>query len=332
MARALRKKYAGAKYHVTNRGNGRERVFYRADDRERFLDQLRDALVKDSVVLYAYCLMPNHFHLFVETPAGNIDKFMGRLTTAYAMYFRYKHYRPGHCFQSRYKAPVVEGDDYIVRLTRYIHLNVVKTQACAGLSDEQKWERLLSYRWNSALGYLRAKDSEEYVDYRWLDLFGKRKRGAYGRYLRQMLSGQDEVLQEAMESSSYALGTEEFRAEVEEWVRREAEGRARAVDVSVPEEDPVGLRLIEDAVASYFEVSVDDLHTPRRRLGSANAVFVELACRLGRRSQREVADYLGGVSEHAVSKARRKFRQQLADDATLATSMADIVQTLTAKG
>ncbi len=77
MPRHLRRRYEGAKYHVTNRGNGRERIFYRNDDYERFFRQLTEGLEKDQVTLYAYCLMPNHYHLFVETPSGNIDRFMG---------------------------------------------------------------------------------------------------------------------------------------------------------------------------------------------------------------------------------------------------------------
>jgi len=168
MARHLRKRYAGAKYHVTNRGNGRNGVFYCEDDYGRFMEQLTTAAWKDGVVVYAYCLMPNHYHLFVETPWGNIDRFMDRLGTAYAMYFRYKHYRPGHCFQGRYKAPLVSGDDYIVRLTRYIHLNPVCVRGMKNRESAEKWEYLRRYRWSSLRGYLNGKEAEDLVDYRWL--------------------------------------------------------------------------------------------------------------------------------------------------------------------
>jgi len=68
-------------------------------------------------------LMPNHYHLLVETPLGNVPRFMQRLNTAYSMYFRLQHRRPGHCFQGRYGAKLVRGEDYLLRLTRYIHLN-----------------------------------------------------------------------------------------------------------------------------------------------------------------------------------------------------------------
>jgi putative transposase len=86
--RRPRKKYPGAKYHVTNRGDGREKVFYHDGDRARFIEQLQDALKTDGVLLYAYCLLPNHFHLPIETPRANIDRCVARLETAYGMYFR----------------------------------------------------------------------------------------------------------------------------------------------------------------------------------------------------------------------------------------------------
>jgi REP element-mobilizing transposase RayT len=90
MPRKWRIRFVGARYHVTSRGNGRETIFYSDQDRERFLEQLDAALAADGVMLYAYCLMPNHYHLLVETPLGNIQRFMHRLNTAYSMYFRYK--------------------------------------------------------------------------------------------------------------------------------------------------------------------------------------------------------------------------------------------------
>ena len=83
MSRPWRIRFGGAKYHVTVRGNNRQCVFHADADYLRFLAQLSDCLEKDRVILYAYVLMPNHFHLFVETPGGNLSRFMQRLNTAY---------------------------------------------------------------------------------------------------------------------------------------------------------------------------------------------------------------------------------------------------------
>jgi len=183
-------RFAGAKYHLTVRGNARQKVFLTDADYERFLAQLDAALAADGVIVYAYVLMPNHYHLLVETPLGNVQRFMQRLNTAYGMYFRFKHGRPGHCFQGRYGAKVVSGDEYLVRLTRYVHLNPVKVKALEQASASERVARLNRYPWSSYRGYAGLVEAEARVDYRWLGLMGRRTRrgaqAAYRAYVEQM--------------------------------------------------------------------------------------------------------------------------------------------------
>jgi REP element-mobilizing transposase RayT len=110
MPRPPRIDFPGALYHVTSRGNGRADILWNDDDRERFVGQLSHHLRLASAQLYAYVLRDNHFHLLVRTPRANLSAFMQRLLTAYALYARYKHRRPGHVFQGRFKAKLVEDD------------------------------------------------------------------------------------------------------------------------------------------------------------------------------------------------------------------------------
>ena len=159
MPRPWRARYAGAKYHLTSRGNARQDIFLSDNDLARFVDQLASALEKDEVVLYAYVLMKNHYHLFVETPLGNVQRFMQRLNTAYSMYFRYKHGQPGHCLQGRYKAKLVNGDDYVSRLIRYMHLNPVQTAEKKKQSVSARTQCLTDYVWSSYRGYIRRGDA-----------------------------------------------------------------------------------------------------------------------------------------------------------------------------
>ena len=331
MPRSARQQYTGAKYHVVNRGNGRQIIFRGAEDYKRFLKQLCDALAWDGVVLYAYCLMPTHIHLFVETPAANLDRFMGRLSTAYAMYFRYKHNRPGHCFQGRYKAPLVAGSEYILRLTRYIHLNPVQGDTAASWPVERRWDLARTYRWSSLAGYL-AGGEDVPVDYRWLRLVDaaseKQARLAYAQYMQQALYTPDVVLGEAMKASCYALGDAAFRMEVDERVRREAEKWSSLTDIAMPAATPVSLDRIATAVAAAFGVGVEALYAPRLRVGVARGVFLELACTMGNLRQREVARALGGLSEHAVSKQRRKLRAVLAADIRVRRILDELQQNL----
>ncbi|MFZ4394061.1 MAG: transposase [Kiritimatiellia bacterium] len=320
---------------MMNRGNGRQLIFRGAGDYARFLEQLCDALAWDGVVLYAYCLMPTHIHLFVETPAANLDRFMGRLTTAYAMYFRYKHNRPGHCFQGRYKAPLVAGEDYILRLTRYIHLNPVQGDIAENWPVERRWDLARNYRWSSLAGYLAGGADAVPVDYRWLRLVDasgeKQARLAYVKYMQQTLHRTDDVLDEAMKASRYALGDAAFRAEVEDWVRGEAAKWSLQSDLTMPVSTPVSLDRVAAAVAKAFGVGTDALYAARQRVGAARGVFLELACTMGNMRQREVARALGSLSEHAVSKQRRQLRIAMAGDKRLRRIFDELQEALKSK-
>jgi putative transposase len=322
MPRPWRITYAGAMYHVTSRGNGRERVFLCDDDCERFLEQLDAALEKDEVTLYAYVLMPNHYHLLVRTPLGNIKRFMQRLNTAYGMYFRFKHRKPGHCFQGRYGAKLVGGDEYIIRLTRYIHLNPVKTEQMKSSSAAEKVRALDNWRWSSYGGYVDESRGEERIDYRWLKLMHratqKGRREAYRGYIARMLTSDDEELKVALGMSRYAVGDEGFIRESESDLREMEVARYIEGDVIRPKERVSEIGVVEIAVSREFGVKVQDLHYDGHRAGLAKTVAVELSCRLTGKSQREVGMYYGYGHESSVGKQRKLLASLTAGDAGLA--------------
>jgi hypothetical protein len=262
--------------------------------------------------------MPNHFHLFVETPNANLGRFMGRLTTAYAMYWRYRRRKPGHCFQNRYKAALVEGDSYALALTRYIHLNPVKTRAAAGMTATEMWKTVATCQWNSARGYLDAKCAGELVDYRWLDVLGNGSRDAgrreYEKYLKAFLARDDEEFLNVMSKGQYAIGDKDFQQETTEWAIAQGRRRKRPVDAIVPEKEPVSMAMIERVVVREFNLKAGLLKCKSARLGLARWFLVELACTLGGLTQRAVADNFGGVTEHAIGKTRQRLRLRLATD------------------
>jgi REP element-mobilizing transposase RayT len=119
MARPLRLEFAGALYHVTARGDGREDI-YRADgDRRLFLDVLGEVWERFNWTVHAYCLMTNHYHLLVETPDANLAKGMRQLNGVYTQRFNRIYERVGHVFQGRYKAILVQKQTYLLELARY---------------------------------------------------------------------------------------------------------------------------------------------------------------------------------------------------------------------
>ncbi len=144
MARPLRIAYPGAFYHVTSRGNERKAVFKSQRDREKFLEYLESATYRYSAVIHSYCLMDNHYHLLVETPDGNLPEIMRHINGAYTTYFNVKRARFGHLFQGRYKSILVEIDEYVKELSRYIHLNPIRANMIAR-PEEYKWSSYRSY-------------------------------------------------------------------------------------------------------------------------------------------------------------------------------------------
>ena len=123
MARPLRIEFAGALYHVTSRGDGRDDIFLDEEDRELWLDVLKTVCERFNWVVHAYCQMGNHYHILIETPDGNLSKGMRQLNGVYTQRFNRIHNRVGHVFQGRYKAILVQKDAYLLELSRYIVLN-----------------------------------------------------------------------------------------------------------------------------------------------------------------------------------------------------------------
>lgn len=153
MARPLRIEFAGAVYHVTSRGDGRDDIYIEHQDRKLWLDVLGQVCERFNWVIHAYCQMTNHYHLLVETPDANLAKGMRQLNGVYTQRFNQTHNRVGHVFQGRYKAILVQKDAYLLELSRYIVLNPMRARmvhtardwlwsnyrATAGMTTAHKW-------------------------------------------------------------------------------------------------------------------------------------------------------------------------------------------------
>ncbi len=330
MTRPPRKAFGGAKYHISVRGNGRQEIFHSDWDRERFIHQLKDGVEKDGVVLYAYVLMTNHYHLLIETPRGNVSRFMQRLNTAYGMYFRYKHQRPGHILQGRYKAKLVEGDEYLLRLTRYLHLNPVKIARLRKAPEKERLKVLRDYRWSSYGGYVEGKKEEEGVDYRWRELAGGRneaeERRRYRRYVEGFVVQDDDRLKAVLDRSAHAVGKEEYVAGVERDLK-EGRTHARVVhDVSWPAEEGVSLESVDKAVCRVLKCAPGLLRKHGRTAGVAKSLAIEAACRLSGKWQREVGEHYGGLSGAAVAQQRRKLAQAMAAQDEIREKLAAVIE------
>src|SRR5687768_14349868 len=142
MARALRVEFPGAWYHVTARGNERRLIFRGERDRRHFLDLLGECCGRFNLRLHAYVLMPNHYHLIVETPGAALSRAMQWLNVSYAVWYNRRHRRCGHLFQGRFKAILLDRERWGGALSRYVHLNPIRV-AQLGLGKKDQAARRL---------------------------------------------------------------------------------------------------------------------------------------------------------------------------------------------
>lgn len=299
MGRPLRIEYAGAYYHVTSRGNEQKEIFKSRADREKFLSYLESATVRYGAVIHAFCLMGNHYHLLLETPSGNLSQIMRHINGAYTNYFNAKRKRTGHLFQGRYKAILIEADQYAMELSRYIHLNPVR----AGNVDRPE-----AYEWSSHRDYIGQRKASDWLQtsfvlgYFSTDIGTARKK--YRQFVEDLLD-QDYESPLGQAVASAILGSETFIATIDGEHLRD-----RQPDRNLPGLNKVAARLTVERIREVVrERFVDDE-------GLAKKVCIYLSHRYSGARLREIGAHFG-IGESAVSQASRRFALKLAEDGEL---------------
>jgi REP element-mobilizing transposase RayT len=187
MARPIRVEFPGAVYHVMARGNERREIYRDDRDRRRFLDTLGQAAEQYGLRVYTYCLMPNHYHLLVGTPRGNLSRALGWIQATYTARFNARRRRRGHLFQGRFKAQLVEADEYGRWLVEYIHLNPVRPRRRGARIPRERATELARYEWSSHRDYARLRSRPaEWLCLDWLAYWGRGRREAQAEYRRSM--------------------------------------------------------------------------------------------------------------------------------------------------
>lgn len=187
MARPIRVEFPGAVYHVMARGNERRAVFRDDQDRQRFLETIGEMVDQFGVLVHAFCLMPNHYHLLLETPQANLSQAVGWLQVTYTVRFNRRHRRSGHLFQGRFKAQLVEADGYAQWLVEYIHLNPVRPHRKGGLIEVGRAEELEAYGWSSHRDYAGGRRKPPiWLSLTWRRYWGRTVAEAQAGYRRRI--------------------------------------------------------------------------------------------------------------------------------------------------
>jgi REP element-mobilizing transposase RayT len=293
MARPLRVCYPGAFYHITSRGNEKKKIFKGAVDRKRFLSYLESATLRYDAVIHVYCLMGNHYHLLLETPSGNLSQIMRHINGAYTTYFNTKHRRVGHLLQGRYKAILVERDEYAKALSRYIHQNPLR----AGMV-----EKLEDFQWSSYLDYIGERRSPAWLRKEFvLGYFAHGPGSIQNKYREFVCAAPDAIddnpLSEVVEST--ILGSDDFVRHIKE---KFVQGRAPHRDL------PALNALITKPTIEEIIKAVKSVlgHQP----ALSRNVSIYLCHKFTGQTLKEIGRVFQ-IGESAVSQASRRIEQKL---------------------
>lgn len=309
MARSLRIEFPGAYYHVTSRGNEQREIFKSQRDREKFLDYLGTATERYGAAIHAYCLMTNHYHLLVETPAGNLSHIMRHVNGAYTTYYNVKRKRSGHLFQGRYKAILVEADAYATELSRYIHLNPVRARMVA---------RPEEYLWSSYRSYIAHSQTPNWLKSEFiLSCFGG-SREAHARYRAfvEDLLGKESCTPLKDVVGSAILGRAAFVERV-----KEQHLAKQAVTRDVPALHQLAGRPQPETIVAAVNASWGEGAKLSRQMS------LYLCHRYSGAKLKEIGA-LFGLRESAVTEASRRFSLRMEQDETLRVDVGKITEAL----
>ena len=214
MARPLRIEFEDAFYHVMARGNARQDIFLNDTDRLKFIENLGRVAKRFDWVVWAWCLMDNHYHLLIQTRQPTLSKGMREVNGIYTQAFNRRHGRVGHVLQGRYKAILIDQDSYLLELSRYVVLNPVR----AGLVQHAAEFSWSSYR--AVMGKAPAPDWLPVEDI--LSMFHSQRgpaRRAYARFVSDGVGADDPY--EAVERAGF-LGGEAFMERVFDHIDHQA--------------------------------------------------------------------------------------------------------------
>jgi len=301
MVRPLRLSFEDACYHITSRGNRKEKIFYTDNDRIVFLEKLNETFKKYSFVCYAYCLMENHYHLFVRTPYANITEGMHYINASYTNWFKAKHNIVGVIFQGRYKSILVDENNYGLVLSAYIHLNPIRAGIVEYLSD---------YKWSSYLDYEGREKSIERLDSRFILMqFDEDIKSARKKYRYFVLRNMGKKSPFNNSYRGIALGDGTYIEEIKEKIK--SFGSKREIR-ETRLEDSHSLEEIIDLMVDKLQVERDEI-LKKSRGNMYRLLALYLIKSFTRLSLREIGEEFN-MDYAAVSQSVKRFKSLMERD------------------
>ena len=320
MARQLRIQYPGAYYHVTSRGNERQKIYKDDKDYQIFLDKLAISLDVYNVSLLAYVCMTNHFHLFLTTPDGNLSEFMRHFNISYTSAFNRRYKRTGHLYQGRYKSFLVDADAYLMEVSRYIHLNPVRIKKYANLPESETISMLSKFKYSSFSGYTNLKARVDFINYKKvLGCFNGDTVNGRKQYRQFVYNGLKDKIPNPFDGARKKgiIGSSSFLERIREKYLPQHRGIAGR---ELPE-----LKVVttvsepKELIKNYCRlINREENEICRKGKSSVDrSILMELLYRCCNLKQPEIGRLVGGMDYSSVSIARKQLRDQMKKDEAL---------------
>jgi putative transposase len=303
MARPLRIEYEGAFYHIIQRGLERRSIFRGDRNKERFLQYLSESHFKYNLICHAYCLMDNHYHLIIQTPKANIAQIMHYINASYVMYYNKKHKRNGPLYQGRYKSFLVEADEYLYQLSRYIHLNPIRAKIVGRPED---------YGWSSYVYFIRKEKPKKWLETNFISSsFASSAKKARRAYEDFVLAGiqKEKLIKNYITENTHkglVLGSMDFAQEIYE---RYIKGRK--------DEDVPAIR----SFAKYEDLNKERVENIIKQFAKDDIRIRKLTIYILRKytqmTLKEIAAYYDGVGKTGISIMCKRLEDERQQDKNL---------------
>lgn len=342
MARPTRLDIEGGWYHVVNRGIEKRTIFRGVAGYEHFTKLIGGLPQRFGLKVHGYVLMPNHYHLQVETPRANLSRAIQWLNVSYSIWFNRKYQRVGPLFQGRFKAILHACSSHALTINKYIHLNPVRVRTLGGHENRKapdqaaasdfsaaRVQALRAYQWSSYSYYSDKQKKPEWLTTETvLGLLDDRAGSArYRQELEKAAAvGELETDWKTELKATLLLGPKEFV----ERMQKRLKGDRR---------EQTGLRKASRGALSWQEITsrVSQLlgqDWEKLQAGHGNGALAA-ALYLGRsysdKTLRELGEFAGGMQYPAVTMAIRRFAKRLETDRALAKKIKRLEKMLLSK-
>jgi REP element-mobilizing transposase RayT len=300
-----------------NRSRRSEKVFFDKGDYQAFIQVMIESSEMWNLRISAYCLMPNHYHLLVQTPDANIARCMRHINGVYTQRFNVRHRSEGQLFRGRYKSIIVSGDAYLLQIIRYIHRNPVK----AGLADKPE-----AYAWSSHRAYLSAAKKWDWLSKAFIYslLTNSRQRGIY-HYRKFMAAEGEEAMAAVFEAEKWpsVIGPMDFL----DWVKGKYYTLKHHEDVPESKKLAPSAALINQVVCDFYAIHPDELYKSQRGVfNEPRNSAIYLVRKMRHDTLKEIGEQFGIQKYSSVSSSIERMKRQIADDPKLGKRVEQLTE------